>query len=189
MSKDPRQVYTDTVDNRGLDMFGYLPYLRSFAKGRVLEIGVRDGISTAALLVGLEEHGGHLYSIDIVDASYLYNHPLWTFVAANSRDVAFVLRAIKPEPLDVLLIDGDHSREGFVSDLLGYSSYVRDCGLIICHDIDTSHGRTREKTGDPGAPTEAIREEYFKFVQERNLSHTELLGGWAGMGVIVWTKI
>jgi predicted O-methyltransferase YrrM len=152
----------------------------------VLEIGVRGGVSTASLLLGIEEHGGHLYSVDIVNVGHLYEHPQWTFIHRDSKKVGDVMNIVGHEPLDVLLIDGDHSREAYISDLYSYSKFVKDGGLILSHDIDTRHGKTFEQTGNPRLVSEAVGETYFRFVNERSLHHIELPGGWAGMGVITW---
>src|SRR4051812_12995080 len=96
------------------DMYDYSPFLRSIATGNVLEVGVRDGVSTAAFLLGLDDKDtGHLWSIDLnPDCGGLYDHSRWTFVMGNSHDVEFDI----PQ-LDVLFVDGDHSYEAALADL------------------------------------------------------------------------
>ena len=168
----------------GSDIGHYLPFLREHAKGNVLEIGVRGGASTAAFLLGLDVNGGHLYSVDTEDCRVFAPHPNWSFLQASSRNHSAVFSFVPPE-IDVLFIDGDHSREGYVNDLYTYSTIVREGGLVLSHDIDTSSnpGYTVEK-GFPEAPSEALREEYFKFVTNKGYVHYELPGN-IGMGVIV----
>jgi len=46
-------------------------------------------------------------------------------------------------PVDVLVLDGDHTVGGVLADLAGYGPGVRDGGLILLHDIAV--------TGDPRA--------------------------------------
>jgi len=183
----PIEVYTADRLNPHSDIGHYLPFLRSHAKGDILEIGVRGGASTSAFLVGLEENGGHLYSVDIDgNCGKLYaSHPNWSFLHADSKNFAAIY-ALVPSVLDVLFLDGDHSRHGYVSDLHTYSKLVRDGGLIISHDTDTSSNPawTIEKSGNANAPSEALREEYFKFASERRYEHYELPGA-CGMGVMV----
>jgi predicted O-methyltransferase YrrM len=54
-----------------------------------MEIGVRSGVSTSALLAGIEEHGGKLYSFDINNcdvfrgASAVGRSPTSTAASAN----------------------------------------------------------------------------------------------------------
>ncbi len=59
------------------------------------------------------------------------------------------------------------------------------CGSIFGFAIDTSSnpGYTIEK-GYPEAPSEAIREEYFKYAEQNRYEHQELPGK-IGLGVIV----
>lgn len=47
------------------DIQHHLGLLFSLAKGNVLELGTRSGVSTAALLAGVERNGGFVYSVDI----------------------------------------------------------------------------------------------------------------------------
>lgn len=44
-------------------------------------------------------------------------------------------------PIDLLMIDADHSFEGFKFDLETFSNFVRDDGLILCHDVTVEYGR------------------------------------------------
>lgn len=169
------------------DIGHYLPFMREHAKGTIFEIGVRTGASTSAFLLGLEENDGHLYSVDIADCSKLFaRHPKWTFLQSDSKDYSKVITVV-PTEVDVLFIDGDHSREGYLYDLKTYSQFVKSGGLIISHDIDPIPGWTIEEMGPEmgvGYPSKAIREEYFKFAEAHGYEHTELPGR-CGMGVMV----
>src|SRR5678810_372588 len=71
------------------DIQHHLGLLFSLAHGNVLELGTRGGVSTVALLAGVELRGGHVWSVDIEDCSgVLPPHPQWTFVQGDSRDTA-----------------------------------------------------------------------------------------------------
>lgn len=124
------------------DLAVHLPFLRQNAHGRVLEIGVRDGISTAALLVGVAKHGGHVYSVDIEDCSKLYSSdPRWTFIQADSgRDHARIFERMGKEDnnfrIDLLFLDGDHSYDGCMSDLTTFGPWAN---IIAVHDTHSAY--------------------------------------------------
>jgi len=157
----------------------YLPWLRANARGNVLEIGVRDGASTSALLLGLEKNGGHLTSLDIVDC-HLWQHPQWTFF---NRSKALYIPAQEPY-YDMTLIDGDHSRKGFLADLHDCYRWAKNGAMIACHD--TSPPRTVESHGGD-YPSISVGQEFRKFVSERGLTNFEL-GGEHGTSVLVVKK-
>jgi hypothetical protein len=68
------------------DIQHHLPLLYSLAHGNVLELGTRTGVSTMALLAGVERAGGRVWSVDIDErsAGVAAGHPLWTFVHGSS---------------------------------------------------------------------------------------------------------
>jgi len=152
-----------------LDTHAHLPYLKEVAKGNVLEIGVHCGISTTALLAGVEENGGHVWSIDVHPACRYthYGHPQWTFYCTWAGEV--------PQPglpLDVLFIDGDHSYAAVLNDLQFWGPQVKAGGLILCHDADSA--------SFPGVRT-AIED----FCVWHNKPH-DLHRGSNGLEVIYW---
>jgi predicted O-methyltransferase YrrM len=113
------------------DVHHHLPRFREAAHGNVMEIGVRFGASTAALLAGVEDHGGHLYSVDIEDCRIFLPHPQWTFYQMDSVKEFAQLLARVPTELDLLLVDGDHSYNGCVSDLMHFGPRAK---IIMVHD-------------------------------------------------------
>lgn len=110
------------------DIRDHLPRLYEAAKGNCLEIGVRSGVSTSALLAGIEKHGGHLWSMDIDDCRVFEGHPNWTFLRADSQNV---IPFPDIEIFDLAFVDGDHTHEGALNDL-------RNCRAwrIFVHDTD-----------------------------------------------------
>ena len=115
------------------DMQDHLPMLFSAARGQCLEIGTRYGVSTAALLAGIEEHGGHLISLDINNCAGVFRgHPQWSFIQGDShtmtREIKDVLR-----DFDVAFIDGDHTYEGALADLRDYGKRAK---RVFVHDTD-----------------------------------------------------
>lgn len=126
--------YATMCADKALDTHAHLPFLHDVAQGNILEIGVHCGISTTAFLAGLEEKGGHLWSIDVHPSCRYacFGHPQWTFYCPWAGD--------KPQPdlpLDVLFIDGDHSYGWVTQDLSMWAPKVKAGGLILCHDADS----------------------------------------------------
>ena len=174
-----REMYARFTANPAQDTLVHLPYFRQVAKGNILEIGVFDGASTSAFLLGLEENdlSGRVYSVDInprcAGIFGRENPSRWAFINENSRNRDSVLFQIAPSPVfDVLFIDGDHSFEGCYADLDNYASLVRPGGLILVHDV-------RPETDQfPG-----VRLAFEQFAKETGWDSEVREGSW-GLGVL-----
>lgn len=122
------------------DIQHHLGLLHSLARGNVLELGTRGGVSTTALLAGVELRGGHVTSIDIEDcAGVLPAHDQWTFIKGDSRDPALVPAA----PFDLILVDTEHVYEITQAELALWGPHVTPGGSICLHDIETFPGVRR----------------------------------------------
>ena len=116
------------------DMQAHLPTLFEAAHGNVLELGVRAGVSTAALLAGVEAHGGHVWSVDRDDCSPVFaGHPQWTFVQADSLDAHTI--PILYKGYDLVFIDTEHTEERTIAELCLWGPRSK---LIMLHDTDDS---------------------------------------------------
>jgi predicted O-methyltransferase YrrM len=153
---NPESVYASHLEGgKASDIGQHLPTLRRYAQGAVFEIGVRDGIATAALLLGVKDKGGHVWSIDVADerGGMYRGDPDWTFLKAHSvTDFARVLSSL-PEVLDLLYIDSGHSYVTTLDELRLYGKLLRkDTGLALLHETDLQGVRQamyayREETG------------------------------------------
>lgn len=130
--------------DEGHDTSGHLHVLYTLArwcvpKPMMLEIGIRGGISTVALLAGAAESGGTLMSIDhdscsvrtvtsIVESLGLQD--AWRPHVAHSD--SFVNEC--PDGMDLLWIDGDHSYEQVLKDTQNYVPKLRAGGWLVMHD-------------------------------------------------------
>ena len=125
------------------DIQHHLGLLFSLARGNVLELGTRGGVSTVALLAGVELHGGHVWSVDIEDCSgVLPSHPQWTFLQGDSRDPGLVGKNVKVE-YSLILIDTEHTLEMATAELALWGSRLAPGGSICMHDIETFPGVRR----------------------------------------------
>jgi Methyltransferase domain len=122
------------------DIRHHLRRLRREARGTVLELGVRGGNSTTALLAGLEERGGKLWSVDVDStcAGLFTDHPQWKFVTADSRDCDPVVRSgLGAAELDVLFVDTLHTYEQVRDELAVWGDRIRSGGTILFHDTES----------------------------------------------------
>ena len=163
----------DAINNdvfHDIDM--HAPYMIEQAHGNILEIGVREGCSTASFLLGLEYSGGHLYSVDIEAApgELFAGHPNWTFIQADSQKPETLLPQLAGVHFDILFIDGDHSYEAVANDLKNYAPLVKDGGKIILHDVLSAY--------DPG-----VRQAVDEFVAAQGYE-LEVFKSWVGLGTI-----
>jgi hypothetical protein len=120
-----------TTTKKWSDIKDHLPRLAWNSHGYVLEIGVRSGISTAALLTGIKVNGGHLWSIDIEPCNVFSDDPDWTFILADSMN-GEILEL--PRIFDVVFIDGNHELDYVLSDLIRFGLLAPK---IFLHDTES----------------------------------------------------
>jgi predicted O-methyltransferase YrrM len=130
------------------DIQHHLPLLHSLARGNVLELGTRSGVSTRALLAGVEAHGGKVWSVDIDErsAKVAAGHPLWTFVHGSSTNPDLIASKTGAEPFDLLLIDTEHTYNQAAAELALWGPHVAPGGTICMHDPETFPGVRRAAT-------------------------------------------
>jgi glycosyltransferase involved in cell wall biosynthesis len=133
-----------TECQRDSDIRHHLPLLYSLARGNVVELGTRGGASTQALLAGVERRGGKVLSIDIEDCSAVAaGHPLWAFLQGNSTDERTAETAAEWRPIDLLLVDSEHTTEQVAAELALWAPHVAPGGTICLHDPETFPGVRR----------------------------------------------
>jgi Methyltransferase domain len=152
------------------DIRDHLPRLFEEARGTVLELGVRGGVSTSALLAGVEQRGGEVWSVDVdpsCSTTYV-THPLWHFVCSDSRDPAPLAAAGLPSTIDVLFVDTLHEYEHVRDELAVWGPRVSRDGIMLMHDTDTFP---------------EVRHAAQDYARRKGL-HSEFLPGSNGLGVI-----
>lgn len=124
------------------DIQHHLGLLFSLSHGTVVELGTRGGVSTAALLAGVEARGGHVWSIDTDDCSAVAaGHGQWTFIQGDSRTLT--VPAQIGRPIDLLLIDTEHVYEITQAELALWGPQMAPGGVICLHDPETFPGVKR----------------------------------------------
>ena len=136
------------------DIVEYLPLLHGYARVyqgcRILEVGVRSGNSTVALLYAAQITGGHLWSVDIDDVlargdgmGPWADHPAWTFTRGHSTGTGTLAK--QPVAVDLFFLDSDHGYDITRAEIRAYMPRLAPGGTALFHD-------TRLPCGDAEAP-------------------------------------
>lgn len=121
--------------------------IREAARGArcVVEIGVAEGVSGLALREGMAEDG----TLYLIDPFHLSRIPALNFIKRVARRTVqgsahgtvvwveeFSQDAVRKwkEPIDLLLIDGDHAESAVERDWREWSRFVKPGGQVIFHD-------------------------------------------------------
>ena len=111
--------------------------VRRYDKAVVAELGVRDGKSTVALLRGVSECGGHVWSVDdgpVTAPHWWESSGYWSLLVAD--DMGEKAANWIPARLDVLFIDTSHMYGHTLAELARYVPRVRPGGVVLCHDVE-----------------------------------------------------
>lgn len=102
---------------------------------KVIELGVRTGVSTAGWLYGLEQTDGHLWSVDPDDRAVgTLPSDRWTFIHGADLDETVIAQL--PEQVDVVFIDTTHHYRQTINELAAYVPRVRPGGRVLLHDTE-----------------------------------------------------
>lgn len=129
-----------------LPLLKSLPYLVAQSPCVAVNIGAGSGTSGLALLETRDDL--ILHTVDITDADSPfgclhaerevcqaagYGEFLGVRWFQHHMDSKLLCRQWT-KPVDVLFIDGDHSYEGAVGDIIGWMPHVREGGFVAVHD-------------------------------------------------------
>jgi predicted O-methyltransferase YrrM len=179
------ELYERALADPASDIAEYLPMFRETASRddvtTVIELGVREGHSTAAFLAGLEGHG-RLWSVDCepMHDEELAAVPHWTFVLGDDNDPA--VWAQLPERCDVAFVDTDHAFTHTVRELDLLAGRVRPGGLILLHDTENEHPEDHGVRIPPQPPF-PVKQALQMVAQQRRWVATLDTQGW-GMGCL-----
>lgn len=128
-------TYTGTQDisQHLLTLFSLTVSLKS---KNILELGVRQGHSTLAFLLGLQITGGTLTSIDIQETLELRqkfsNFKNWNYIISDS--LLFLENHTPQIPYDIVFVDDWHDGEHVTKELNYIEKFITPSSLILLHD-------------------------------------------------------
>ena len=110
------------------------------ANAEVVMIGAGPGVMAMAIME--ERDNVWMTVIDNSTFEYLYAHTIKAGIKTNrlhcmSGDSSKI--EWEGDPIDLLIIDGDHSYEGVKADLDVWLKHIKPGGLIFLHDYDADN--------------------------------------------------
>ena len=107
--------------------------IKGIKRPKILEFGVRDGISTNLFLSICEKNNGNLISVDVDDCSRLFDNKRWKFFKTRDDNFNFIKNKIKK--LDVINIDSYHEPNHIKKLIYYYYKYLKINGIIFIDDV------------------------------------------------------
>lgn len=106
---------------------------------RIVELGVRGGISTVAWLAAVHANEGHLWAVDVNPVpGHVRTAERCTSIRGRSTDPAVVqaiTSAADGEGLDLVFVDTDHTYELTAQEIGTWAPLVRTGGMLVFHDV------------------------------------------------------
>jgi predicted O-methyltransferase YrrM len=154
------EAYEGHYQRNGDKFLDYYHILHELAKkfsfDHVMEIGCRTGISICQLLSALKDNGREMpKTIDLFDVfNDGFISPMLVKINVNHiaggicENIRFhigdskkTVPEFKPDyKLDWILVDGDHSREGAMADLINVEPLIAPGGIICFDDVSPNIG-------------------------------------------------
>lgn len=152
------KLYAERVQNWS-DIQGHLEFMHDLVVEEkataVLELGVRDGNSTAALLAAVDKTDGHLWSVDvnpIPEIPAWVNSGRWTTVMGDDLTLAY--SPLLAGEFDIVFIDTLHWYHHTLAELRLYAPKAR---IVLLHDTELERP-WQQPEGEPAFPVrEAIK--------------------------------
>ena len=100
----------------------------------ILELGVREGISTKRFIEVCNRNNGKLTSIDIDDCSKVLNDSNWKFIHSSDDNFDYIDKKIDKN-FDFLYIDSYHEPNHVQKVFYHYFNFIKLGGLCVIDDI------------------------------------------------------
>ena len=109
-------------------------HIKNIDKPFILELGVREGVSTKMFLDVCDQNNGNLISIDILDCSRVSNNPRWKFIHSSDDNFELINKLLN-QKIDILFIDSLHEPNHVRKVFYNYYNFVKTNGLIFIDDV------------------------------------------------------
>ena len=100
----------------------------------ILELGVREGISTKQFLEVCKKNNGNLISVDIEDCGKVSNDSNWIFIHSRDDNFELIDKNIKKD-LDLIYIDSYHEPTHVEKVFYHYFDFLKIDGICVIDDI------------------------------------------------------
>jgi len=110
------------------------PILENIKKPKILELGVRHGISTNFFLEYCEKNDGKLYSVDIDDCSSVSKSEKWKFIHSSDDNYEKIIKETGSN-FDLIYIDSFHNANHVCKIIYLYFMDLKKNGHIFVDDI------------------------------------------------------
>ena len=109
-------------------------YIKNIDNPFILELGVREGVSTKMFLEVCDKNNGNLISVDILDCSKVSSNPRWKFIHSSDDNFELINKLLN-QKIDILFIDSLHEPNHVRKVFYNYFNFVKINGLIFIDDV------------------------------------------------------
>jgi len=108
--------------------------LEKIDKPKILELGVRHGLSTNFFLEYCEKNNGELFSVDIDDCSGVSKSKKWKFIHCRDDEYKKITN-VAGKNFDIIYIDSFHNAQHVAKIIYLYFMDLKKEGYIFIDDI------------------------------------------------------
>ena len=123
-----RSTYLDKLQKN------IVPIIQNIKNPKILELGVRHGLSTNFFLEYCEKNDGKLYSVDIDDCSKISSSNKWKFIHSRDDDYDKIIKETGSN-FDLIYIDSFHNANHVCKIIYLYLMDLKKKGHIFVDDI------------------------------------------------------
>ena len=112
----------------------FVDYLEKIDNPKILEFGVRHGISTKIFIDICERKKGFVTSVDIDDNCKKFESKNWKFIHGRDDDYKLVEKFISKE-IDLIYLDSFHDSDHVAKIFNHYYPFLKKNGYFIIDDV------------------------------------------------------
>jgi len=112
----------------------FVDYLEKIDNPKILEFGVRHGISTKIFIDICERKKGFVTSVDIDDNCKKFESKNWKFIHGRDDDYKLIEKFISKD-IDLIYLDSFHDADHVAKIFYHYYPYLKKNGYFIIDDV------------------------------------------------------